>query len=129
MSFGAWFRNVKSWWPHKNDNNVLWLRYEDMVKDLAGAIDSILVFLNWTLSDEEKKKVLNYSSFAWMKQHSNRFAARFDNGESMFEPDGFIRKGKIGDHKTLMTPDHEAEILDRARKELPADCLEFLALR
>ena len=129
MSFGAWFRNVASWWPHKNDSNILWFRYEDMVKDLPGTVDLILAFLGWSLTAEQKSSVLDYSSFAWMKQHNDKFAARFDNGESMFEPGGFIRKGQVGDHKKLMTPKHEKQIVERAMKELPQDCLEFLALR
>jgi len=128
MSFGAWFRNVASWWPHKEDQNVLWFRYEDMVKDLPGTIDKILMFLGWTLTEEEKTSVLQYSSFTWMKQHNEKFATRFDNGESMFEPDGFIRKGQVGDHKKLMTPELEEIILNRAKKELPEECIRFLAL-
>ena len=128
MSFGAWFRNVASWWPHKNDNNVLWFRYEDMVKDLSGTVDKILDFLGWSLATEEKASVLEYSSFTWMKKHNDKFAARFDSGESMFEPDGFIRKGQIGDHKTLMTLQHEEQILERAKQELPEDCIKFLGL-
>lgn len=128
MSFGAWFRNVSSWWPHKDDSNVLWFRYEDMVKDLEGTVDKIQAFLNWSLTDAEKAKVLEYSSFKWMKQHNDKFAARFDSGESMFEPDGFIRKGQVGDHKNLLSTKQEIEIAERAKQELPRDCVRFLEL-
>ena len=128
MSFGSWYRNVSSWWPHINDSNVLWLRYEDMVKDLNGAVENIISFLNWSITESEKEKVLNYSSFAWMKKHNDKFAARFDDGKPMFKTGGFIRKGKVGDHKNLLTPEHEARILERAMEELPAQCLEFLGL-
>ena len=31
MEYAAWFRNVHSWWPHHHDNNLLWLRFEDML--------------------------------------------------------------------------------------------------
>lgn len=128
MSFGAWFRNVASWWPHKNDPNILWFRYEDMVKDLNGTVDKIVAFLGWPLSEEQKQKVLLYSSFAWMREHNDKFVVRFDNGESMFKPKGFIRKGEVGDHKNLMSPKHESRILERARKELPEECLRYLQL-
>lgn len=128
MSFGAWFRNVASWWPHKDDSNVLWLRYEDMVQDLGKTVDKILGFLNWSLTSDEKLKVLKYSSFAWMKKHNDKFAARFDSGESMFETDGFIRKGQVGDHKNLLNPEQEAQIVERAKQELPEDCIRFLNL-
>lgn len=128
MSFGAWFRNVASWWPHVNDKNVLWFRYENMLKDLNETVDKILEFLNWNLSDEQKDKVLLYSSFSWMREHDEKFVMRFDNGESMFKPKGFIRKGQVGDHKNLMTAEQEARIIERARKDLPEDCLRYLDL-
>ena len=128
MSFSAWYRNVKSWWPHINNKNLLWLRYEDMVNNLEPCLDRILAFLNWTLDQSAKPMVLEYCSFAWMKQHSGKFFTRFDNGKSMFNSDGFIRKGQVGDHKNLLSPKQEQLILDRAKTELPEQCLIFLGL-
>lgn len=128
MTFGAWFRNVASWWPHKDDTNVLWLRYEDMKSDLSASVDQLANFLGWPLSQEQKQKVLEYSSFDWMRENNDKFVTRFENGESMFKPKGFIRKGQVGDHKNLMTPDQEEKIIDRARKEIPEECLRYLDL-
>ena len=128
MSFGAWFRNIKSWWPHINDNNVLWLRYEDMVEDLESCINRIAKFLNWTIADKARTAILHHCSFSWMKQHDDKFATRFDNGEPMFEPSRFIRKGKVGDHKKALNQQQEQRILERAQKDLPAACLQFFGL-
>ena len=30
--YGSWFDHVLSWWKHKDDSNVLLLKYEDMKK-------------------------------------------------------------------------------------------------
>ena len=30
MVYGDYFDNILSWWPHRNDENVLMLKYEDM---------------------------------------------------------------------------------------------------
>jgi len=128
LTFGAWYRNVKSWWPHINDSNVLWLRYEDMVNNLENCIDRILLFLNWSLADDARATVLTHCSFAWMKQHNEKFATRFESGQPMFKADSFIRKGKVGDHKNGLSPQQEQRILERARQELPEDCLEFIGL-
>ena len=128
MSFGAWYRNVHSWWPHINDKNVLWLRYEDMVKDLNSCAQQILSFLGWELDKTKLEKALEFCSFPWMKQHSEKFTARSETGESLFKPGGFIRKGQVGDHKSLMDPEQEQRILDRAKEYLPADCLRFIGL-
>jgi len=126
MSFGAWYRNIKSWWPHINDDNVLWLRYETMVKNFGISMDQLLKFLGWQLTEEERYKVSEYCSFPWMKQHADKFVTRFEDGRSMFNPGGFIRKGKTGDHKNLMSKEQELLILQRARETLPEDCLNFI---
>jgi hypothetical protein len=129
MSFGAWYRNVQSWWPHINAANVLWLRYQDMVTDLPTAVQQILTFLDWELDESKAEKILEYCSFSWMKQHAEKFVARSEAGESLFKPGGFIRKGQVGDHNSLMSPKQEQQILDRAKAILPEDCLSFIGIR
>ncbi|WP_455208738.1 sulfotransferase domain-containing protein [Kaarinaea lacus] len=128
MSFGAWYRNVQSWWPHVKDNNVLWLRYEDMVNNLNSAIEQILGFLGWQLAAANRTKVLEFCSFTWMKQHTEKFVTRNESGISMFKTGGFIRKGRTGDHKNLMRPEQEAQIMQRAKELLPKDCLRFIGI-
>lgn len=128
MEFASWFRNVESWWPHKNDSNVLWLRYEDMIADLERCIDRLLDFLGWNLSIKQKKDAMEHCSFAWMKKNSDKFIPRFKNGNPMFQPGGFIRKGKTGDHVNMISPQQEKRIISRAKDILPADCLSFLGI-
>ncbi len=127
MKHGAWFRNIKSWWPHKNDSNVLWFRYEDMKEDIDPVIEQILEFLGWQLNHEQIKQVKKYISFEWMKAHSNKFTENTE-GRSFFKPGGFIRKGQVGDHKSKLSPEQESLILEKAHTELEPDCLAFLGL-
>lgn len=128
MSFGAWYRNVQSWWPHINDENVLWLRYQDMVKDLKNSLQQILSFLEWKLDEASLNKALELCSFPWMKQNAEKFTSRSETGESLFKPGGFIRKGQVGDHKEIMSHEQEQRILDRAKDILPEDCLRFIGI-
>ena len=127
MEFGAWYRNVKSWWPHKDNKNVLWFRYEDMKADINPILDQILAFLGWQLTEAQRKHVNEYISFKWMKTHSNKFIEDA-NGKPAFKPGGFIRKGKVGDHKTQLSADQEHAILKKAHEELETDCISFLGL-
>lgn len=30
--YGSWFDNVLSWWKHKDDSSILFLKYEEMKK-------------------------------------------------------------------------------------------------
>lgn len=127
MSFGAWFRNIQSWWPHYHDDNVLWLRYEDMKQDIDPCVDRILQFLDWNITAAQRDAVNEYISFDWMKAHSDKFIMSH-RGEPLFKPGGFIRKGKIGDHKQQLSKAQEQQILNRANELLADDCLDFLGL-
>ncbi len=128
LAFGAWFRNVSSWWPYRDHENLLWLRYEDMKQDLAAVLRKLLMFLGWSLDEHAFMRALQLSSFTWMKQNSDRFAARDGAGRLLFKSGQFIRKGEVGDYQTLLTPEHEARIIDKAQQTLSAEALVFFRL-
>jgi hypothetical protein len=128
LNYESWFRNVSSWWPHRNDNNVLWLRYEELKHDLNSGLDKILRFLDWQITDQQRTRVLSLCSFEWMKANTARFAQHTSTGEAMFKPGGFIRKGQVGDGKTTLTPEQESRIFDKARERLTPDCLAFFGI-
>ena len=129
MAFGAWFRNVQSWWPHHLDSNVLWLRYEDLKQDLESGIDRILAFLDWQITAAQRIRVLEYCSFEWMKANTERFTRQSADRDPSFKPGGFIRKGRTGDYKTLLTAAHERAIMEKAEDMLESECIAFLRLR
>ena len=128
LTYAAWFRNVQSWWPHRTDSNLLWLRYEDLKQDLDRYLDQILVFLGWEISPAQRPMILEYCSFNWMKAHTERFTRQRSDQLPAFKPGGFIRKGTTGDYKTLLTTEHEHLILDKAHSMLEPDCLAFLGI-
>jgi hypothetical protein len=128
MNYAAWYRNIQSWWPHINDSNVLWLRFEDMKTSLEDTVDRISAFLGWRISADQRNKVLQYSSFDWMKAHSDKFTRQVKSHQPSFKPGGFIRKGEVGDHKTKLSAEQEQRILEKAAQLLEPDCLRFLGL-
>ncbi len=128
LEFAAWYRNVKSWWPYRNHEKVLLLRYQDMKRDLGAGVDRIAAFLGWELNSEQKSKVLEFSSFDWMKAHDEKFSGQTESGKSSFKPGRFIRQGKVGAYRDLLTSELEKKILDRAHTELDFECLRFLGI-
>ena len=128
LGFGAWYRNIRSWWPYRDHPNVLWLRYQDMKQDLSACMDRIVDFLGWEITDAHKARALEYSSFDWMKRHEDRFSRQATTGEASFRPGTFIREGRVNSYHGLMTRQQEKKILDRARELLDDDCLRFLDL-
>ena len=51
--FGDYFDHVLSWWEYRNDENMLFLKYEDMKKDIISSIIQIASFMNRELSEKE----------------------------------------------------------------------------
>lgn len=124
----SWYRNVSSWWPHRKDDNVLWLRFEDLKNDLNASIDKILNFLDWQIITEKRRKVLELCSFQWMKQNDQRFSRQGASGKSFFKPGKFIRTGQVGEGKATLTEAQEKRIFDKARERLTPDCLNFFGI-
>ena len=69
-----------------------------------------------------------YSSFDWTKAHDDKFPGQTGSGKPSFKPGQFIRQGKVGAYKDLLTPELEKKLLDRARAELEPECLRFLEI-
>ena len=128
LKYAAWYRNVKSWWPYYARPNILWLRYQDMKADITSNIDKIIDFLGWQVTIEQKQKVLEYSSFNWMKAHDEKFSSQGPSKMQVFKSGKFIRQGKVGKYKTLMNAEQEQRILEKAHASLEPDCLRFLDL-
>jgi len=82
---------------------VLFLTYEDMVKNLSSIVKTVAQFLNVDIPTERMPEVLKYLSFDQMKlnPHSNRDAAtdKLIQIHGVQRKTNFIRKGKIGSWK------------------------------
>ena len=48
--YGDYFDHILGWWAHKDDDNVLFLKYEDMKKDLPTAVARIAKFIGQDIS-------------------------------------------------------------------------------
>ena len=128
METGSWWRNVNSWWPERERENLLWLRYEDLVEDLPEAIDRIVDHLGWDVDLDARAHAAQLSSFAWMRANQKRFVTYTAGEKPSFRPEGFIRKGVVGDHKRVLTETHERRILERCRAECDPELLAFVGL-
>jgi hypothetical protein len=128
MQRRAWFRNIVSWWPHRDDPNVLLLRYEDLLRDLPGAIDQIVDHLGWDVGRDARARAAEYSSFAWMSANREKFTRFSATEASHFKPGGFIRKGAAGDHAGVLSAAQEQRLLDEVRRSVEPECLAFLGL-
>lgn len=76
MSGGA-SEHILGWWEHRDDPNILWVFYEDLITNLPLEIKRIAAFLEIPLTDDSFDRVLEKSSFAWMRSHSSLFDETF----------------------------------------------------
>jgi hypothetical protein len=94
---GDWYDHVLSWWQHRDADNILFIRYEDLREDFEATVTGIAKFLDIPLSQELLAKIKEKTSFQIMKQHE------FSNMHDIEELTDFYRKGRVGSWKDLFT--------------------------
>ncbi|CEF62504.1 Sulfotransferase 6B1 [Strongyloides ratti] len=114
---GGYFSHIKSWLPHINDENVLFLVYEEMCKDLKGSIIKIANFVGGEAlkiinNEELLEKVISECSFEGMKKKNNMFS-----NEAVYHSKSFIRKGGSRNWKDLMSKE-QSDRLDKKFNEV-----------
>ena len=122
--FGDYFDQLLGWWPHRTDENVLFLKYEDMKKDLQLAVGRIASFIGADLSSDIISKIADLSNFERMKDddavnHSWK-SIWMQNGKSVF-----MRKGIVGDWKNFLSLEQSAEMDAICADRLKDTGLEF----
>lgn len=88
----GWFKHVAQWLENKNRLNILYLKYEDMSRDLEGCIRKVIDFCGLDVDESELPRILKRSSFDFMKKNEEKFGQRRNDGEPPSK--NFIRKGK-----------------------------------
>ena len=82
MWWSSWPEHVKGWWQWQADRpNVLFLHYEEMLEDLAGAVDRVAEFLEVDLLPDERAEVIRKSGYGYMKEHEEVFEMACDRGD------------------------------------------------
>jgi hypothetical protein len=94
VMFGSWWEHVRPWWMHRNSPNILFIKYEDMQRDLTAVIKRVAAFIGVTdLTEAQVESIVQQSTFDEMKKNDKTnitWYARHDN-----QPP-FFRKGVVG---------------------------------
>jgi peroxiredoxin len=113
VQYGSWFRHVRGWWEHRDDANVLFLRYEELTADLPGCLRRISAFCGLEVAPERWSGILERCGFAYMKRHESRFdpltAMLYEQG---FRPNSHLRQGQSGAWRDRLSP-RQARRFDR----------------
>jgi hypothetical protein len=120
--YQPWALLTDSWWRLRDRSNVLVMFYEDMKKDPQGCINQVAEFLQVELTEEQFNKVLEKSSFSYMKANDEKFAPpAWDAGHVPM-----VRSGESGNSKELLSEEAQAQIdafclqeLDKLSSDFP----------
>lgn len=107
--YGNHLDHVLEWWAHKGDENVLFLKYEDMRRDTSKAVSQIASFIGAQLSPDTISKIVDLVSFEKMKADDTTNYSWNTTSDKDTAPI-FLRKGVIGDWKNFLTPEQSARM-------------------
>lgn len=123
--------HIMSWYPHRFDENVLWLHFEDLKENLRECVRLIAEFLDIGSDDKELQElVTSQATYEFMKKHSTKFdehPLKHARNEAVGLPkhagfvgnSGKVRKGEVNASK-LVLPDHILQKIDEQWKEVIA---------
>jgi hypothetical protein len=111
------FGFLQAWWPLRHRDNVLFLHFSDMKRDHEASIRRIARFIGADPTPAQWPRILEYTSFAWMKQHEDKFEARSIAATPILHPGAMIRKGAAGAARADgMTPEIAAHLAEQGRR-------------
>ena len=103
VPFGPWFNHVLGWWKYKGAENVLFLKYEDLCRNLYEGVKKIAEFIFDNIPPAAVlDEVVKQCSFDSMKAN---LAANFSWAQESRRSDqpSFMRKGKVGDWRNYFS--------------------------
>ncbi|CAK9303303.1 unnamed protein product [Gordionus sp. m RMFG-2023] len=111
LVYGSWFHHVAKYWEESinNPDKILFLKYEDMKRDLEKEVRKILGFLNMEITPERLNLLIDHCSFESMKNNNmvNREVLPIKVFD--FSHTKFMRKGIIGDWKNYFDETQNVE--------------------
>ncbi len=111
-----WFRFHRDWVINDRGFQVLYVAYEELLEDKEKAVHKIAEFLNITFKEDVMDRIIERTSFDFMKRFELRFAPKTMEGTPILVQ--FIRQGKCGEGREMFD-DEEVKMIESLLEEIP----------
>ncbi|KAM8934300.1 sulfotransferase 1 family member D1-like [Pelodytes ibericus] len=125
VGWGSWYDHVKGYWDWKTKRNILYLFFEDIKRDPLEEIRKVTKFLDKDLPEDVLKKIVHLSSFNQMKANPMANLSTFPKELMDQSERSFMRKGIVGDWKTIFTGEQSEQFEDYYNKQMSGSSLKF----
>jgi hypothetical protein len=123
VMYGSYFDHVLPWWQASQETaNILFLKYEDMKRDLGKVIGRVAGFIDVPLDKTLLEQVIAGSSFRAMATNERTNFSWIPQQEGIPK---HYRKGIIGDWHTQFSPDQNQMFDKLYRQKLSGTNLRF----
>lgn len=122
----SFWHHLRSWWKIRDLPNVMLLHYNDLKRDLPGAIRRIADYLDIPIREDSWPTIVAHCDFEYMRNYADKTVplqgAFWEGGTKTF-----IYKGTNGRWRDVLPPELSAEYERRAGEELGPECAAWLA--
>ncbi len=115
--YDHWHEHTAGWWGQRHEEGVLIVHFEDMKADLGAVVDQVAAHMGVSLSAEERERVLERSSFAWMKERNLAFTPPI-NPVGSGKPAEMIRRGEVGGSGEVLDGPQLERVMAHCRRGL-----------
>lgn len=116
---GDWFHHVLSWWEKRHAENILFVKYEDLLGGFDAEVTRIADFLGYPLNTTVRNKIREETSFKNMK------STPFSSMGEIKEFNQFFRKGRVGSWGEQFTEQQEKAFDAIYRDRMQGTGLDF----
>ncbi|XP_075686975.1 sulfotransferase 1 family member D1-like [Rhinoderma darwinii] len=120
VAFGSWSDHVKGWWKIRQQKDILYLFYEDMLQDQEREIRKVMKFIGKDLPEDVLEKIIQRTTFKTMKENHMANYSTIPSSVMDHTISPFMRKGICGDWKNQLTV-AQNELLDEYYKREMSD--------
>ena len=119
LSYGDPIEYNQGWWDARGNDNILYVTYEEMKRDIRDVIRKAASFLNKSVTDVTVDRIAEVTSISAMKKNPYvcpGIITKQLQVEGEITTDQFYRKGVVGDWKLHFNAEQTAYMQERLKE-------------